>query len=133
MPVTGLDVTAAARSRAYADGYDVVLVIDSVAGRSLAGLRAGVGPEVPDVVFAAGARFRVTDVTEAAEGQPAVVRLAELRLAHLVAAATPVPGRFVLAAEHSPAGQALDHAGGGHAGVGDLYPIAHPVPRPRGP
>src|SRR5258708_5261502 len=95
MPITGPDVTVAARSRAYADGYDVVLVIDSVDGRSLAGLRAGVGPEVPDVVFFADARFRVTDVTEAAEGSPAVVSLTELRLAPAGMAGAPGAGLFL--------------------------------------
>jgi hypothetical protein len=83
--------TMASRDRADAGRHAVVFEIDSVTGRSLDG---------PDVMFAAGTRFLVTDVRAApAAGQPAVVRLAELMFADMVAAVQPVPGLFTVGLE----------------------------------
>ena len=90
-------------------------MIESADGRSLGGLRTAGDPQVPDVVFAAGTRFRVTKVRPARRGQPAVVSLTELRLAPAVMAAVPVPGLFVVGLDHG----VLYHRDGGHAVITD--------------
>jgi hypothetical protein len=104
----------AAMTAAVADGQDVVFVIDSVSGRRLAGLPAEGDPGLPDVVFAAGTPFRVTDVREAADDQPAVVWLTEVGPAGVAAAMAAAP----VVIDGGPAGDLRDPLAGGRSRTG---------------